>query len=90
MAHVSFTNHLLRFFPKLGPQEVPGGTVDAVMEALEQRYPGLRGYLCDDTGALRKHVNVFLDEEQIRDRRTLSDAVGPASRLFVVQALSGG
>jgi hypothetical protein len=48
-------------------------TVAQVLAALEQRYPGLCGYLCDDTGALRKHVSVFLDEEQVRDRTALTD-----------------
>lgn len=90
MAHVSFTNHLRRFFPSLGPGDVGGTTVAEVLAALEARHPGLRGYLCDDTGALRKHVNIFLDEEQVRDRQGLTDPVSPASRLFVVQALSGG
>jgi hypothetical protein len=90
MAHVSFTSHLKRFFPELGPQDVQGSTVAQVLIALEDRYPGLRSYLCDDTGALRKHVNVFLDEEMVRDRLGLSDPVTPSSRLYVVQALSGG
>ncbi len=90
VASVSFTNHLKRFFPDLGPQQVPGTTVGEVLAALEQRYPGLLGYLCEDDGGLRKHVNVFLDEEMVSDRRSLSDPVGPDSRVFVVQALSGG
>jgi sulfur-carrier protein len=90
MATVAFTGHLRRFFPTLTPGAVEGDTVDAVLCALEDKHPGLRRYLCEDTGALRKHVNVFVDGELTSDRTTLSQAVHETSELFIVQALSGG
>lgn len=90
MAHVSFTRHLTRFFPALAEGEVPGATVREVIDALDQRHPGLASYLVDDAGRLRRHVNVFVGDEPICDRATLSDALAPDARVFILQALSGG
>ncbi len=90
MAHVSFTRHLQRFFPTLTDCEVPATTVREVIEALDRLHPGLASYLVDETGRLRRHVNVFVGEEPIYDRTALTDAVGPNARVFILQALSGG
>lgn len=90
MPHVAFTRHLLRFFPTLTEGEVPGATVREVVDELDRRYPGLAAYLVDETGRLRRHVNVFVRDEPICDRDTLADRVAPGDRVFILQALSGG
>lgn len=90
MPHVSFTRHLRRFFPTLAEGEVEGATIREIVEALDRRHPGLRSYIVDDTGRLRRHVNVFVGEEPIHDRERLGDAVAPEDRVFILQALSGG
>jgi sulfur-carrier protein len=90
MAWVSFTRHLQRFFPTLDACEVPAGTVRELIAELERRHPGLAHYLVDETGRLRRHVNLFVGEEPVRDRASLSDALTPDSRVFILQALSGG
>lgn len=90
MAQVRFTRHLQRFFPELREGPVEGRTVAQALDALDALHPGLGGYLREDDGSLRKHVNVFVDGELVRDRVGLSDVIGPGSELFVVQALSGG
>ncbi|MDE3737457.1 MULTISPECIES: MoaD/ThiS family protein [Pseudomonas] len=89
MAHISFTPNLQRHLdvPELDVMAV------SVAEALEAAFaanPRLRSYLLDDQGHLRRHVAVFVDAQQVSDRRRLSDPVGAASDIFVVQALSGG
>ena len=90
MAHVAFTRHLQRFFPSLTECEVPATTVREVIDALDRRHPGLASYLVDETGKLRRHVNIFVGEEPIYDRTTLADPVAPDARVFILQALSGG
>lgn len=90
MPIVRFTRHLLRFFPQLREDEVPGNTVREVVDELDRRYPGLASYLTDDRGALRKHVNLFLGDQAILDRQTLSDPVTQDDNLYILQALSGG
>ncbi len=90
MAQVAFTRHLLRFFPDLVEGEVQGATVRELVDELERRHPGFSSYVVDETGRLRRHVNVFIDEELIRDRVRLSDRLPPGARVFFLQALSGG
>jgi hypothetical protein len=72
------------------PSEQPGRTVRECLDAAFAVYPVARGYVLDDTGAVRKHVVIFVDNEMIGDRVTLSDPVTPTSEIFVFQALSGG
>jgi hypothetical protein len=91
MARVKVTRHLQRYFPTLAAiEEVDGATVAEVLAALDHRFPGISGYILDDQGSLRQHVNIFLGQELIRDRRLLSDPVAPGAQLFIFQALSGG
>ncbi|HEY2744497.1 MAG TPA: MoaD/ThiS family protein [Polyangia bacterium] len=90
MPHVSFTRHLQRFFPTLEAADVPGATVRELIDELERRHPGFASYVVDETGRLRRHVNVFIGEEPLRDRERLSDALAPEQRVFILQALSGG
>jgi molybdopterin synthase sulfur carrier subunit len=91
MAHVHFTRHLLRFFPTLVEGEaVAGTTVREVLDNLDKRYPGFAAYVVDETGRVRRHVNLFVRDEPICDRETLSDKVAHDDKLFVLQALSGG
>jgi sulfur-carrier protein len=90
MPHVSFTRHLQRFFPTLAAGDVPGATVRDVIDELERRQPGFASYIIDETGRLRRHVNVFIGDEPIHDRERLSDALLPDDRVSILQALSGG
>ena len=90
MAKVSFTYALKRFFPGIETSNVKGGTVRDILSALEEDYPGLSSYIVDDQGRLRQHVNVFVNNELIADRETLTDNVGDADEVYFMQALSGG
>lgn len=89
MPKVSFTSALQRFLAT--PEtKVEGATVRAALDAVFAANPQLRGYVLDDQGAVRRHVNVFVNAAPLRDRATLSDAVGAEDEIFVFQALSGG
>jgi molybdopterin converting factor small subunit len=91
MAHVRFTSHLKRFFPTLTQDlSVSAATIAEVVSSLESSYPGIQSYLVDERGRLRKHVNIFIDGDMIRDKETLGDAVNESTQVFILQALSGG
>ncbi len=90
MINVRFTLHLVRFFPGLERTEVKGDTVAEVIGQLDQKYPGLADYIVDERGNLRKHVNIFISQEMIHDRQTLSDPIKDGDDLYIFQALSGG
>ena len=89
MATVVFTPNLKRHVacPDVA---VPGATVREVLDRVFADHPRLRGYVVDERGVLRKHMTIFVDGRQLVDRLNLSDAVLPASELYVMQALSGG
>ncbi|MBI1193750.1 MAG: molybdenum cofactor biosynthesis protein MoaD [Bacteroidetes bacterium] len=90
MPTIRFTSALSRFFPDLGQTALPGSTVAELLQGAETQFPGLRRYLLDDQGALRQHVNIFVNGERIQDRDRLSDALAERDEVFILQALSGG
>ena len=90
MPTVQFTSHLKAFFKLPESMEVPGTSVREVLDNLEMHFPGLKTYVCDERGALRPHVHIFLNQAVIVDRDHLSDPVLESDRLFILQALSGG
>jgi molybdopterin synthase sulfur carrier subunit len=90
MPHVAVTRLLQRFFPDLTDGDLPGATVRELIDELERRHPGIASYLVDETGKLRRHVNIFVGEEPIRDRAKLDEAVRPDDSVLIFQALSGG
>lgn len=89
MPRVSFTPHLRRHVD-CPDVRVEGETLRTVLEQVFALQPGLRGYVVDDQGALRKHVVVFVDNRVVSDRIGLADPVRDNSEIFVMQALSGG
>ena len=89
MATVSFTPNLERHV-ECPQKTVDGATVREVLDRVFAENPRLRGYVLDDQGALRRHMMVFVDGQQIADRERLSDPVRPTSEIYVMQALSGG
>ncbi len=90
MPRLRFTSHLRRFFPKLEEMVIAGTTVAETVAALDRLHPGLAGYVTDDQGALRKHVNIFVNASPVQDRERLSDPLVPEDEVFILQALSGG
>jgi hypothetical protein len=89
MARIVFTHNLQRHVA-CPPTEVEGGTVREVLDRVFAANPQARGYVLDDQGALRHHMMVFVNGEQIHDRVELSDPVPASAEVYVIQALSGG
>jgi len=90
MAKIKFTSALKRFFPSLTEIEIEGDTVGQVLNNIEKMHPGISSYLVDDHGHLRKHLNIFVRGDLIKDRNTLNDKVNNNDELLIFQALSGG
>ncbi|MAT04039.1 MAG: thiamine biosynthesis protein ThiS [Acidimicrobiaceae bacterium] len=68
----------------------PGDDLRSVLDHYFADHPGVRGYVLDDAGAVRKHIAVFVDGDLITDRLDLTDPVEEHSTIHVFQALSGG
>ena len=67
-----------------------GATVADVLDDLEARHPGLRERVLDESGALRRFVNVFVDDEDVRFLNGPATAVPEGSTLAIVPAVAGG
>ena len=69
---------------------VEGSTVGEVLKALEAAHPGFADRLFDEAGNLRRFVNVFLAEEDVRFLDGLNTPVAPGQTLSIVPAVAGG
>ena len=65
-------------------------TVKDAMAALASRHPGVVDRIMDEQGVLRQHVNLFVDERNVRFGRGLETPLGAASTIVIVPAVSGG
>jgi sulfur-carrier protein len=92
MPRVEMTSHLYQFFPALAYRtiSVPVGSVAEVLREINEIAPGFTDYILDERGALRRHVNVCINDTIVIDRKTLSDHVPDDGILYIFQALSGG
>jgi molybdopterin converting factor small subunit len=69
---------------------VTAPSVRALLDDLERRHPLLHRSICDETGAVRRHVNLFVNTLHIRDRDGLDTVLAPGDEVIVVHAVSGG
>ena len=69
--------------------QAPGDTVRAVVDALEQKHPGIRERLVDDKG-VRRFVNIYLGDEDIRFLDGLETKLKETDELSIVPAIAGG
>lgn len=90
MPTVKFTSNLKRFYPKLATMTVQSGNVAEVLNQVNDCHEGIKDYIVDETGALRKHVHIFIGDEMIKDRVSLKDELAEADEVYIMQALSGG
>ena len=75
-----------------GEKNVPatGSTLADMIEDLESRHTGIRGRLVDDNGALRRFVNIYLNDEDVRFLGGLSTAVKDGDSVTILPAVAGG
>jgi molybdopterin synthase sulfur carrier subunit len=67
--------------------EAEGATVGRLLDDLNQRYPGIRFRMVDEQDAIRPHIRVFVNGEQVRG---LDRQLRPSDEVQILQALSGG
>ncbi len=65
-------------------------SVRAVLTQLERHHPSLYRSVCDETGAVRQHVNLFVNTSHVRDRAGLDTALAPGDIVTILPAVSGG
>ncbi|MFO7630622.1 MAG: MoaD/ThiS family protein [Prochlorococcaceae cyanobacterium] len=65
-------------------------SVDGLIDALEGRYPGLKARLCDESGKLRRFLNVYVNSEDIRFLDNQATGLKDGDEVSIVPAVAGG
>jgi sulfur-carrier protein len=75
-----------------GNEEVAaeGATIGALLADLEQKYPGIKEKICDDKGQVRRFVNIFQNDEDIRYLQNLETPIKDSDEISIVPAIAGG
>lgn len=90
MAQVRVPTPLRKYTAGAESVEADGGTVAALVTDLDRRHPGIRDRICDETGQVRRFVNIFVNGEDIRFLQNLDTPVKAGDELSIVPAIAGG
>ena len=90
MATVRIPTSLRGFTGNKGEVHVAGATLSEVLHNLEKAHPGIGTRLLDEKGAVRRYVNVFLNDEDIRFLQELATPVAEGDRITLIPAIAGG
>ncbi len=70
--------------------EVSGDTIDTVLRDMEASYPGIKDRICDESGDVRRFINIYVNEEDIRFVDGTGTSVKDGDRITIVPAIAGG
>ena len=75
-----------------GKEEVTaaGATIGEVLADLDKKYPGIKARICDDNGQVKRFVNIFANDEDIRFLQNLETPVADSDEVSIVPAIAGG
>lgn len=90
MADVRIPAPLRRYTNGEAVVKIDGKNVKEIIENLEKKYPGIKERLLDETGSLRRFINIFVDKEDIRFKKMLDTEVSETSDISIVPAIAGG
>lgn len=70
--------------------ETNGSTIEEILTELEKNYPGIKERICDETGQIRRFINIFLNGEDIRFKEGAKTKVAGDSEVSIIPAIAGG
>ena len=90
MPSVRIPTPLRKLTNELEVVEMTGSNVGEILDNLDKAFPGLKERICDEQGNVRRFVNVFLNDEDIRFLNEQATTVGEKDELSIVPAIAGG
>ena len=90
MATVRIPTPLRKYTQGQEEVTIEAENVRGLIDSLESSHPGIRERLCDDKGAVRRFVNIFVGDEDIRFMDNLDTAVKASDEVSIVPAIAGG
>ena len=70
--------------------QIEGGTIDTILSNMDSSYPGIKSRICDDAGNIRRFINVYVNEEDIRFLEGPGTSVKDGDKISIVPAIAGG
>ncbi|MET9314698.1 ubiquitin-like small modifier protein 1 [Kribbella sp. NPDC003505] len=67
-----------------------GTTLTEVLDSLDASYPGIKGRVLDDSGELRRFVNVYVDDDDVRFAEGLQTTIKDGGQVSIIPAVAGG
>lgn len=81
---------LRKYCAGVGELSLRAARVVDVLGQLERRHGELHRCVCDETGAVRRHINVFVNDEHVRELSGLETSLQPGDQVTIMTAVSGG
>jgi molybdopterin synthase sulfur carrier subunit len=69
---------------------VEGSTLSEVLESLDTSYPGIKGRVLDESGELRRFVNIYVDNDDVRFSEGLQTSIKDGGQVSIIPAVAGG
>jgi len=90
MPKVKIPTPLRKLTKEQAEVDASGGTIRAIVDDLEKQFPGFKERMCDDNGDLRRFVNVYVGEEDIRFMDGLDTKIPDGESVSIIPAVAGG
>jgi molybdopterin synthase sulfur carrier subunit len=90
MAKVTIPTPLRRFTADDSQIDVSAETISEILDELDEKYPGLKSRLCEDSGRVRRFFNIYVDGEDVRFLNDLETKVPKGAEVSIIPAISGG
>ena len=90
MSSVFIPSPLRRYTAGQSKVQVSGATISELIENLERQYPGVKSRLCDESGQIKRYVNVFVNDEEIRALQGANTRLADKDEITIVPAMAGG
>lgn len=90
MATVRIPSPLRRYTEGQNKVECSGVNIGELIDNLEAQYPGVKSRLCDDNGQIKRYVNVFVNDEEIRTLQGSETLVSDKDEVSIIPAMAGG
>ncbi len=81
---------LRRLTQNLAEVETEGANIEGIIDNLEASYPGMKERLCDEGGNIRRFVNIYLNDEDIRFLDGKATPVADGAEISIIPAIAGG
>ncbi len=90
MAKVRIPTPLQTLTEGLGEVSVDGTDITTLVDSLDSKYPGIKKRILDDSGEIRRFINIYVNDEDIRFLEGLNTTINEQAEISIVPAVSGG